>query len=271
MVAGDPITDDHRFFSKISRDGNREATNMLHARRTLGLRKGSRDLRVPLPLRSDVHHLTQERLVGFQSLDGHWLRNPALAARCCVEVLLSVSTLSKEGVSWKASPEVKNVSIELIHNANLLHHLAQKALNDRVICKVVAEPVPTPPPETFVHGDLKPDNLMIVSDGSSLAIVDWENAGVGNSDCDAASLIAGLIYVSVRSTVRRDGTEWDELRKFLNHIETVRSAWLAESQNSEAFRILLAKYLFIRLCGHYSELEQEDRCAFILKKFITAL
>lgn len=267
-VISDFFTDDRRFFIKSSSNGLREFKNMNQARHALATVAGEYELRVPVPLGARADAVSQERLYGFKSLDRQWLENPAEVARCAIDVLLVTSAMPVETISWRSSPETVNVDIGLIRSSNSLHNLAQKALVDDDIRRVVAEPLPEFSGDAFVHGDFKPDNLMIAPDQSVVAIIDWENAGIGAPELDAASLIAGLIYVSVRNSVKVDGTEWENLTKFLNHVGSVERAWVEKTENVDGFRLALAKYLFIRLCGYYNEVEQDDRCAFILKKLI---
>lgn len=267
-VVSDFFTDDLRFFIKSSRNGFREFKNMNQARYTLATVAGEYELRVPVPLGARPGAVSQERLHGFKSLDRQWLENPAEVARCAIDVLLATSAMPVEAIPWSSSPEIVSVDIGLIRNSNSLHNLAQKALVDDDIRRVVAEPLPEFSGDAFVHGDFKPDNLMIAPDRSVVAVIDWENAGIGAPELDAASLIAGLIYVSVRSAVKADGTEWKNLTELLNHVGSVERAWVAKTENANAFRLALAKYLFIRLCGYYNDVEQDDRCAFILKKLI---
>ena len=58
----------------------------------------------------------------------------------------------------------------------------------------------------LVHGDLKPDNVLLVpspgkteEDGPALRLVDWELAGRGAVVTDVAALLAGLSLVAVQS------------------------------------------------------------------------
>ena len=242
--------------------------NMNQARHTLSTVAGGYELRVPIPLGACAGTVSQERLHGFKTLDKRWLENPAEVARCVIDVLLETSVMPVDTITWSSSPEIIDVDINLIRNANSLHNLAQKALIDDGIRRVVAAPLPEFAAGAFVHGDFKPDNLMIALDRSVVAVVDWENAGIGAPEFDAASMIAGLIYVSVRSTVKTDSTEWKYLTELLNHVGTIEKALVTKMEETNAFRLALAKYLFIRLCGYYNDVEQDDRCAFILKKLI---
>lgn len=241
---------------------------MDQARHTLSANAGKYELTVPIPLEACAEAISQERLIGFESLGKQWLVQPEAVARCSIDVLLAMSAMPAESISWYSLPEIANVDISLIRKANSLHNLAQNALTDDGIRKVVAEPLPTVDGYAFIHGDFKPDNLMISLDRPVIAVVDWENAGIGVPDFDAASLIAGLIYVSVRSAVKAECTEWDNLADLFSHIGTIERAWITRAKKASDFRLAVAKYLFVRLCSYYNEVEQDDRCAFILKKLI---
>ena len=54
-------------------------------------------------------------------------------------------------------------------------------------------------PQAFIHGDLKPDNVLVRDD--QVILVDWESAGTGRPEADFASLLGGLLFGSVCAAV----------------------------------------------------------------------
>lgn len=57
-------------------------------------------------------------------------------------------------------------------------------------------------PESFIHADLRTDNLLISRDGRTrpdVRIVDWEHAGLGVPAWDVGSVIASLLMLWVQS------------------------------------------------------------------------
>lgn len=242
---------------------------MNYARSTLASATSLCELKIPETIKVEKNVIKQEFLHGYKTLDKQWLENPEETSRYVLELLVNISMMPSGNITWDACPETKGVDSQLIYNSNLLHYLAQKTLDDDNVFRIVSEPTPHSSVRRFIHGDFKPDNLMVTSDLSGISVVDWENAGLGYPENDAASLIAGLIYVSVRSTVKINETDWKKLYEFFKHISFIEKIWLEKNKNTKMFRVLLSKYLFTRLCGYYNEVEQDDRCAYILKKLMT--
>jgi len=260
--------DELRYFVKNSHNGIREYENMKYARNTLASATSLCELKIPESIKAEKNVIKQEFLHGYKTLDKQWLEDPAKTRRYVLELLLQISMMPSGTITWNSCPETTGVDSQLIYNSNLLHYLVQKTLDDDKIFRIVSEPNPHESVVRFIHGDFKPDNLMVTSNLSVIAVVDWENAGLGCPENDAASLIAGLLYISVRSTVKINETDWKKLNEFFKHISFIEKAWLGKNKNTKTFRILLSKYLFTRLCGYYNEVEQDDRCAYILKKLM---
>lgn len=241
---------------------------MTHVRRHIIAQCSEKKIIVPTPLAAEIDLISQDKLEGFETLDKAWLRNPSNTLKYILEVLPLISSIPARKIYWPSIPEITNVDCTLIQKCNTLHYLAQEALSDEKIRMVVAAPLFTPTNTQFIHGDFKPDNLLISKNGSSTALVDWENSGIGHPDFDLASLLAGLIFVSVRSVVKEDDTDWISLNKFLKNLDFVAKTWMQSKSCSDHFHIILAKYLFVRLCGYYNEIEEDDRCAFVMKTLL---
>ncbi|WP_459612900.1 aminoglycoside phosphotransferase family protein [Corynebacterium urogenitale] len=264
-VAGKHLADGRKVFVKESRNGLREFDNISHVRRAICERGFEEKIRVPAPLEAYPDSIVQERLLGFRTFAKAWLIDPAKTARRIMDALALISELPSKGIDWIACPEVADIDLALLRRSNTLHHLSQHALQDEKIREIVAIPLNLPRPTSFVHGDFKPDNILVSENWEDIAIVDWENSGLGHPDLDVASLLAGLTFVSVRSVVKEKGTEWKRLSAFLRHVDVIEKSWISGMGDPIAFHSALVKYLFIRLCGYYNEVEQDDRCAYILK------
>ncbi len=59
-------------------------------------------------------------------------------------------------------------------------------------------------PDGLIHGDMKLENLLLLKDNDTLALLDWEYARQGDPRWDIGSLIGELIYLWVAHTVNRD-------------------------------------------------------------------
>ena len=53
-------------------------------------------------------------------------------------------------------------------------------------------------PSTFIHSDLRADNLLFTADGSSVSLIDWQGAGVGPGSFDIAYLLTHSLSVADR-------------------------------------------------------------------------
>ena len=62
-----------------------------------------------------------------------------------------------------------------------LHLRLRDVPTDGLALRTIGEPA-----ETLVHGDLHPGNVIMTTSGPS--VIDWENAGLGPSDTDAATV-----------------------------------------------------------------------------------
>lgn len=68
-------------------------------------------------------------------------------------------------------------------------------------------------PRLFVHGDLTPKNVLVLSDG--IVLVDWEVAHAGDASFDLATLTAHLLLKSLRNVVTGANTPLlDSSRRF---------------------------------------------------------
>ncbi|BBL79448.1 hypothetical protein RxyAA322_13020 [Rubrobacter xylanophilus] len=51
--------------------------------------------------------------------------------------------------------------------------------------------------DAFVHGDAKPDNVLVEPNRNFVRLIDWENAGLARPEADFSSLLGGLLYQTV--------------------------------------------------------------------------
>lgn len=48
--------------------------------------------------------------------------------------------------------------------------------------------------DSFVHGDLTPDNVLVRNDVETVHLIDWECAGTGRPEADLGALLGGLLH-----------------------------------------------------------------------------
>jgi hypothetical protein len=51
--------------------------------------------------------------------------------------------------------------------------------------------------DVFVHGDAKPDNVLVEPNRNFVRLIDWENAGMARPEADFSSFLGGLLYQTV--------------------------------------------------------------------------
>lgn len=99
-------------------------------------------------------------------------------------------------------------------------------------------------PQVFVHGDLKPDNVLACN-GQAI-LVDWESAGTGRPEADFASLMGGLLFGSVCAAVSHGERS---INADLDTRATAAFAFLAETIANYEHSTSLDLELLVRLTG----------------------
>lgn len=93
-----------------------------------------------------------------------------------------------------------DITMDRVEGVDLLERITKRPWQARAVGRMLADlhrrlaaipvrgvvlPTMFGEPESFVHGDLHPGNVLLTEDGP--VVIDWESAGVGAADADSAT------------------------------------------------------------------------------------
>lgn len=250
-------------FQKISHEPHAELKKMRDAYEANKNRNNN--IKIPTPILATNRRLIQCRVQNATSLDSLWLSNRARAITALSEVW-KYTIENTNTVLYEAEPEIKGLGRKIYSEIYKHHNLVQSIVSEgRIDHAVLINEIPENR-DQYIHGDLKPDNIL-VTESDEVYIVDWERAGMGDRELDQASLVAGLLYTSIFSSVKKNNTDWEYIEKSFEDIQKSNKAL----ENDDRLSQRVSQYLAVRALGHIQSIEQVDRCAEILLRISKAL